>query len=153
MPARSAPRIGRTLASPEATPIETGTPAEAACVEGDDPLAERRADEPAVEVERCDEDLADRAGSLELAIDLVADQRSAPGRAADPEQRDVEPVPQVDDRADPRVRDERPLRGRVVDEPGRHQPARRGVDRVGDAAIRLALRCRSTSGRRTAARR
>ena len=93
-----------------------------------------------VEIEWRDEDLADRLASRELALDLVADQRGAPGRAADPEQRDVEAIPQVDDRLDPRVRDERPLRGGVVDQPRRHQPARLATERVGDPAVRLALR-------------
>ena len=83
----------------------------------------------------------------------VADRRRAPGRAADPEQRDVEPLPQVEDRPDAGVRDERASRGGVVDEPGRHQPARparRAPRRRGGTARAPG---RSTSSRRTAARR
>ena len=114
--------------------------AEPARIECDDPLAQGRADEPPIEVERGDEDLADGLGRVQVVLRGVAERCDAPGRPADPEQRDIDPLPEVDDRADPGVRDERPLRGRVVDETGRHQPARLATERVGDAPVRLAFR-------------
>ena len=138
-PARSAPRIGRTLLS-RGDPDRDREPTEPSRVERDHPLAQGRTDELPIEVERRDEDLADRPGRVELALDILADRRGAPGRPADPEQRDVDAVPQLDDRAHARVRDERPLRGGVVDEPRRHQAARLAAERVGDPPVWLAFR-------------
>ena len=117
-----------------------GKPAEAARIECDDPLAQGRADEPPIDVERGDEDLADGLGRVQVVLRGVAERRDAPGRPADPEQRDIDPLPEVEDRADARVRNERPLRGGVIDETGRHQPARLATECVGDAPVRLAFR-------------
>ena len=62
------------------------------------------------------EDLADRPGLVELGGDFVPDGRGPPRPATDPEERDVEPAPQVRDRADPGVGRQCPLGGRVVEE-------------------------------------
>ena len=72
---------------------------------------------------------------------FAADGRRAPRRAADPEQRDIEAVPQVEHGLDARVRDERPFRGaRRRRGPGAIRPCGWRAERLGDAAVRLALR-------------
>ena len=116
-----------------------GKAAEPARIECDHPLAQGRADEPPIDVERGDEDLADSLGRVEVVLCGVAERSDAPGRPADAEQRDIDPLPEVEDRADPSVRNERPLRGGVVDETGRHQPACLAAECVGDAPVRLAF--------------
>ena len=152
-PARSAPRIGRTLPLPGPdADRDRHAPSRRA---SNAITRSRRSGQTncAVDVERRDEDLADGLRALQLAADVLADRRGAPGRAADPEERDVEPIPEVEDRAGRRRAPRAPLGGGVVDEPGRHQA-------VGLAA-RVRRRCggtarapdRSTSSRRPAARR
>ena len=85
-------------------------PSEPSRVEGDDSFAQGRADEPPIEVERGDQHLADRLGRVQVVLGGVPERRDVPGRPADPEQRDVDPIPELDDGPHPRVRDERPLR-------------------------------------------
>ena len=105
-PARSAPRIG-DLALARGDADRDRHPAEGPGIEREHPLAELRRDEAAIEVERRDEDLADGVRCIELPGDPLADRGGAPRRAADAEQGDVEPGPQVEDRADAGVRLER----------------------------------------------
>ena len=113
--------------------------AEPAGIEGDHPIAQGRADEPAIDVEWRDEDLADGVRGLELALDRVADHRRAPGRSADPEQRDVEPVPEVGDRPDPGVRDQGRRVAASSTRPGAMSPRTCAAEGITDPAVRLAL--------------
>ena len=151
----SAARRGsaRTLRSPAPTPIATGTPPELAGIEGEDPLAQRLADEPSLEVERRDRgSRRPRRRVSRSPRDVGPERRDAPRAATDAEQRDIEPVPQVEDRANAGVRFERPLRAGVIEQPGGHQPVRLGAEGVGDRAGTGRAPARSTSTRRRAAR-
>ena len=96
--------------------MATGTRAEPARVKCDDSLAQRVAHEPPIDVERRHEHLADRIGGLELAFDRVADTTGSPGRPADPEEGDIEALPQLDDGLETGMRHQRPLRLGVIDE-------------------------------------
>ena len=128
-------------------------PAETSRIERDDALAQGRADEPAVEVERGDEDLADGVRRLEVALAWRRRAaRDAPGRAADPEQRDVEPIPQVDDGPNARRARRAPVawpRRRRAPAPSGRAPGRRARRRPAGTARAPG---RSTSSRRTAGR-
>ena len=108
IPARRAPRIGRTLASPDGDGDGGRHPPEPPGIERDDAVPQRGADEPAVKVERRHQDLAHGTAGLELALDALADERRRPGRTADPEERHVEPTPQLGDGPDAGMRGERP---------------------------------------------
>ena len=108
-------------------------------IEGQHALAQGRADEDAIEVEGSDEDLADGAGTFQLRGDLVPDGRRAPGPATDPDEGDIEPIPQVQDGADAGVRLEGVLGRGVVDQPGHHQAVGLRTEGVGDAPERLAF--------------
>ena len=77
---------------------------------------------------------------VEPAARRLAERRGAPRRPADPEDGDVEPVPEVEDPAHAGVGDERALRGRVVDEARGHEALGQAADRVGDPPERLAVR-------------
>ena len=127
MPARSAPRIGRTLFSPDAHPDRHRQPPEPSRIQRDDALPKVRADEPSIEVERGDEDLADRLGGVQVVLGgrRPARRRSRPARrsrTATTSTRSHSSTIALH----AGVRDERPLRGRVVHEPGSHQAARPG---------------------------
>ena len=122
-------------------------------VEGDDPLAQLGADERAVQVERRDEHLADGLGARRALGGRPADRRGAPRPTADADERDVEPLPQVEDRRDPGVRDER-LAGRgVVEQTRGHQPARPARRAPRRSAGTARAPDRATSSHRPAARR
>ncbi len=73
---------------------------------------------------------------------VLADRRGTPGAATDPDERDIEPAPQVEHRAHAGVRLERVLRGGVVDQPGHHEAVGLRPERLRDPAERLALRTR-----------
>ena len=140
IPERSAPRIGSTLRSPAATPIDTGTrPSARASNASTRSRSVGQTNSPSMSNGAMRISPIARA-VLELARDLGSDRRRAPRPAADPEQRDVEPIPEVEDGADAGMALERPLRGRVVKQAGRHQPVRLGAEGIGDPPERLALR-------------
>ena len=121
-------------------------------IEGDDPLAQGRADEPAVEVERRDEDLADRAGRLEVALEARrrAGPRSRPGRRSRTARHRAAPTGRGS-RGRPRARRATVAwpRRRPGPAPSAHAPARRARRRCAGTAR---APVRSTSSRRTAAR-
>ena len=142
-PARSAPRIGADLGLAR-TPRRS-RPGRVASRRASNAMTRSRRAGQTNRPSRSNgaiEDLADRAAARRARRWTSSPtERGAPRRPADPEQRDVEPIPQVDrSPADAGVRDERPLRGGVVDQPRRHQPARLATERVGDPPVRLALR-------------
>ena len=114
--------------------------AEGARIERQHTLAKRRADEGPLEVERRDEDLADRTRVVELVRDVFTERCDAPRRTADAEEGDVEPIPQIDDGAHASMRLEGAFRLGVVEQTGRHQAMRLGAERVGDAPERVAVR-------------
>src|SRR5205807_4755274 len=90
-------------------------------IECDRPTAQRLADEPAVDVEGCDEDLAHGPRRLELAECVDADGGLAPARPADAEEPEVEAVPQIRHGPNPGVRPEGIASRRVVEQAGREQ--------------------------------
>ena len=129
-PERAEDRLDLALARGDAD--RDRDPAKGPGIEREHLLAELRRDEDAIEIEGRDEDLADGVRCIELPGDPLADRGGAPRLTADAEEGDVEPGPQVEDRADAGVRLERGLRRRVVEEPRRHEPVRLGPERLGD---------------------
>ena len=139
-PARSAPRIGRTLPSPDATPIATGT------------RPSRRASKAMTRSRRAGQtkrpSISNGATSTSPTASAWSRSRSIrrPTGAtlqagpADPEQRDVEVVPQVEDGADAGMGDEGFAGRGVVDEARRHEPVRLRPEGLGDPPVRLAFR-------------
>ena len=138
-PARSAPRTGRTLLSPAPTPIATGTRPSA------------RASKASTRSRRAGQTNTPSRSNGAMRISPTAPARSSSAATSSPtdaapqarppmpDERDVEPVPQVEDRADAGVRLEGVLGRGVVDEPGHHQAVGLRPERLGDAAERLAL--------------
>ena len=138
-PLRSAPRTGRTLLSPAPTPIATGTRPSARASKAS--TRSRRAGQtnwPSMSKGAMRISPTAPARSSSAATSSPTD--AAPQRpAADPDERDIEPAPQVEDGADAGVRLEGVLGRGVVDEPGHHQAMGLRTEGVGDAAERLAL--------------
>ena len=138
-PARSAPRIGRTLFSPEATPIATGS------------RPSRRASSAMTRSRRAGQTNRPSMSNGATRTSPTASAASRSCSVVSPSAATLQAGPPIPNRATstrsqrstiartPGVRDERPLRGGVVDETGRHQPACLATECVGDATVRLAL--------------
>ena len=115
-------------------------PSEASGIERDHSIAQVRADKPAVEVERRDEDLADGIRGFEFALDRLADHatRSRPDRRSRTARRRGGPTDRRS-RGSPACATRAVARGGVVDETRGHEPSHLAAERVTDPAIRLAF--------------